>query len=71
MIMLDISFLLDLQREWTRGDAGVATRYLRFHEREEFAVSVVTVVEFLEGYEVARDGEAFIAPYQWIPYVSR
>jgi tRNA(fMet)-specific endonuclease VapC len=66
VIILDTSFLIDLQREWTRSEDGVATRFLRVHDRDEFAISVISVVEFLEGYEVARDGEEFIAPYQWI-----
>lgn len=74
MMMLDTTFLIDLQREWVRGEPGAATRFLENHEAEEFTVSVVAVVEFLEGYDVASDGERFLESFEWIdvtPSIAR
>lgn len=63
MKILDTCFLIHLQREWTRRQPGPATRYLERHADEEFAVSVISVLEFLEGYEHPSDGERFLAPF--------
>ena len=74
MRVLDTSFLIDLQREWTGNREGGATRFLRAHAREGFAISSVTAVEFLEGYESLSEGERFLEPYQWIevnPNIAR
>jgi predicted nucleic acid-binding protein len=61
--ILDTCFLIHLHREWERKQAGEATRYLEGSPDEEFAVSVVTVLEFLEGFHRAEDGERFLAPF--------
>jgi len=66
MKVLDTSFLIDLQREWTQKQEGAATGFLRAHSSEEYAISVITVVEFLEGYETLIDGERFIEPFEWV-----
>ncbi len=74
MMVLDTSFLIDLQREWAKDEQGVASRFLLSHGGEEFALSVITATEFLEGYEVSRDGEAFLEPFEWIdvtPAIAR
>ena len=71
MRVLDTAFLIDLQREWARGEAGPATRFLREHAQEECGVSVVSVLEFLEGYQSVRDGEAFLEPFVWIDVTAR
>jgi len=70
-MILDTSFLIDLQREWVRAEAGAATRFLRIHDRDEFAISVAAVIEFLEGYEILRDGERFLEPFEWIDVTPR
>lgn len=74
MIMLDTTFMIDLQREWVREEPGVATQFLIDHESEQFSVSTVVVVEFLEGYDGITDGERFLEPFEWIdvtPGVAR
>ena len=63
MKILDTCFLIHLQREWTRGETGPARRYLQSRFDEEFCVSVVTVLEFLEGYRQLGDGERFLEPF--------
>jgi tRNA(fMet)-specific endonuclease VapC len=64
MKLLDTCFLIDLQKEWIGGQPGPATDYLSARSQEEFAISVVTVLEFLEGYEQASDGERFLSPFR-------
>lgn len=63
MKILDTCFLIHLHREWERGQAGDATRYLERRASEEFGVSVITALEFLEGFGKAADGEVFLAPF--------
>lgn len=73
-MILDTSFLIDLQREWAKDEQGVASRFLISHVEEEFALSVIAATEFLEGYAVSRDGEAFLEPFEWIdvtPSIAR
>jgi len=61
--ILDACFLIHLHREWERGQAGGATRFLERQAGEEFCVSVITALEFLEGFQKAADGERFLAPF--------
>jgi len=61
--ILDTCFLIHLQREWVRKQPGPATSYLEQHSGEEFAVSVITALEFLEGYPHPADGERFLSPF--------
>lgn len=67
MKLLDTSFLIDLQREFHRGKKLGASDYLQKHGQESFALSVISLTEFLEGFEVAEDGEKFLRPFQWLP----
>lgn len=60
MKLLDTCFLIHLQREWTRGESGPARRYLERPSDEEYCVSVITVLAFLEGYRQPRDAERFL-----------
>jgi predicted nucleic acid-binding protein len=69
-MILDTSFLIGLQREWLRNESNVATRFLRIHDSDEFSISVVSAVEFLEGYEILRDGERLLKPFEWIDATS-
>jgi predicted nucleic acid-binding protein len=74
MMMFDTSFLIDLQREWLNEERGRATRFLRDHASEQFRVSTVAILEFLEGYDVIADGERFLEPFEWVdvtPGVAR
>lgn len=48
-VLLDASFLIDLERETARGQTGPARRFLPLLRGRPLAVSVVTVEEILEG----------------------
>ena len=63
MRILDTCFLIDFHREWARKQPGVATRFLSRGINEEFGISVITALEFLEGYREILDGERFLAPF--------
>ena len=63
MKLLDTTFLIDLHREWSENAPGSAMQYLRMNDREEFLISVVTILEFLEGYADEREGERFLEPF--------
>jgi len=56
-VILDTTFLIDLQRDLVRGETGPATRFLERNRSVTFKVSVVTVGEFLEGYDPERMAE--------------
>ena len=71
MKILDTCFLIHLQREWTRGESGAARSYLEREVDEEFCVSVVTVLEFLEGYRQPGDGERFLEPFLRLEVTDR
>ena len=63
MRILDTPILIDLQREWARGRRGPAYRYLSRRHGEEFRISVMTALEFLEAYAQPADGERFLEPF--------
>jgi predicted nucleic acid-binding protein len=71
MRLLDTCFLIDLQREWVRREPGPATGYLQTWREEEFAISVVSALEFLEGYGDPSDGESFLSPFRQIELTGR
>ncbi len=48
-VLLDASFLVDLERETARREVGPARRFLPTLARRPVAVSVVTIAELLEG----------------------
>jgi predicted nucleic acid-binding protein len=48
-VLLDTSFLVALERETFRGEAGPASRFLPKLKGRKIVVSVVTVAELLEG----------------------
>ena len=60
-ILLDASFLIDLERETSRGDVGVARRFLPSLRGRPLVVAVVTIAEVLEG---AADEGAALASLQ-------
>lgn len=64
MKLLDTCFLIHLQREWVRKAPGAATRYLETHADEEFGISIIAALEFMEGYEQVADAEHFLAPFR-------
>jgi tRNA(fMet)-specific endonuclease VapC len=74
MMVLDTAFLIDLQREWVAGTTGPAMQFLDKNADETMAISVISALEFLEGYARLRDGEEFLAPFLSIdvtPRISR
>jgi tRNA(fMet)-specific endonuclease VapC len=71
MRLLDTCFLIDLQKEWVRKTPGPATGYLSTWREEEFAISVITALEFLEGYGDPSDGESFLSPFRQIELTGR
>ncbi len=60
-VLLDASFLVDLERETARGEMGPARKFLPSLRGRALAVSVVTVAELLEG---AADEAATLASLQ-------
>ena len=67
MKLVDTDFLIDLEREWTRDESGPATAYLQAHQDAALAISTVSVLEFLEGYEHTRAGERLLEAYERLP----
>jgi len=60
-VLLDTSFLVDLERETARGEEGPARRFLPRLRGRQLVVSIVTVEEMLEG---ASDEAAALASLQ-------
>lgn len=56
-MILDTTFLIDLQREFVRGETGPATTFLERNRSATLKVSAVTVGEFMEGYDPERMAE--------------
>ena len=50
-VLLDTSFLIDLDRETARGEIGPARRFMPALRGRTLVLSVVTVAELLEGAE--------------------
>ena len=71
MKLVDTDFLIDRLREWVAGEAGPATTYLREHDATSFAISTVSLLEFLEGYEHPRDTVALLGAYAQFPLTDR
>lgn len=67
MKLLDTCFLIHLHREWTKKQPGPATRYLEQQRQVEFSISVITSLEFLEGFDQTNDGQRFLAPFSSLP----
>ena len=63
-VLLDTSFLIDLERETARGEPGAARRFLASLRRRPLVMSIVTVEELLEG---AADEAAALASLQRFP----
>lgn len=69
--LLDTSVLIHLQREWARGEIGPARRYFQQEENEEFSISVITALEFLEGYQHLGEGQRFLEPFPQLEVTER
>jgi predicted nucleic acid-binding protein len=65
-VLLDSSFLIDLEREIEAGLAGPAVEWLRKNRSlrsRALLVSCVSAAEFLEGCEESEKGKSFIGRY--------
>jgi predicted nucleic acid-binding protein len=60
-VLLDASFLIDLERETAKGELGPARRFLPSLRERPLVMSIVTVEELLEG---ASDEAAALASVQ-------
>jgi predicted nucleic acid-binding protein len=67
MKLVDTDFLIDLQREWASESPGPAVAFLQLHQGTALAVSTVSVLEFLEGYEHPAAGERLLEAYSRLP----
>lgn len=65
-MLLDTSFLIDLHRDFALSREGPARQFLRRQAQISFAASVISVTEFLEGFEDPRDGESLLRHIDWI-----
>jgi len=69
-MLLDTCFLIHLHREWTKQQPGPASHYLERHSNQEFILSAITVLEFLEGYPQTADGQRFLSPVPTLPVTT-
>ena len=67
MKLVDTDLLIDLQREYVKGEPGPAMAFLRAHEGVALAISTVSVLEFLEGYGHPHAGERLLEAYVRLP----
>ena len=64
-MIVDTTFLIDLEREIARRQLGPAMEFLARHHAQTMRISVMTFGELAEGYEdsAAPGLEELIAPY--------
>jgi len=64
-MIFDTTFLIDLEREVSRGQEGPASEFLARNKEQILRISVITIGELAEGYEEAASAELveLIAPY--------
>jgi len=66
MLLLDTSFLIELEDELARRRSGAAVFFLGAHRRSPVAISIITVGEFAEGFTDPRAFGEFIARFRVI-----
>ncbi len=64
MLLLDTSFLIELEAEVEKRQAGSARRFLEARATEPVGISIVSVGEFAEGFEDIRSVEVFLSPFR-------
>lgn len=67
MLLLDTSFLVELEAEIVERRTGPARRLLAARPLEPVAVSLVALAEFAEGFEDLADVEAFCSRFKIVP----
>jgi len=70
MLLLDTSFLIELEDELAHRKMGAAHGVLAAHRRETAAISIITLGEFAEGFADPRTLVEFLAPFRVVT-VSR
>lgn len=70
-MLLDTSFLIDLQREFHWKQPGRAMEFLKANSAIIFKISVISVTEFLEGFSRVDDGESLLAAYARLDVTSQ
>ncbi len=70
-MIIDTCFLIDLQREFRKGEAGPATAFLKAHPSALFSISVISVTEFLEGFANPADGERLLRAFARVDVDSK
>ncbi|EIQ01260.1 putative nucleic acid-binding protein [Opitutaceae bacterium TAV1] len=66
MLLLDTSFLIELESEVSARVLGAAKRFLAAKPLESVAVSIISLGEFAEGFEDKNDVEAFLSRFRVI-----
>lgn len=69
-MILDTCFLIDLQRELQTEERGHAVAFLEAHASQPFAISVISVTEFLEGFARSVEGERLIRNFAHLQITS-
>ena len=64
MLLLDTSFLIELEDEIVARRAGAATALLAAHRRSPAAISIISLGEFAEGFSDPRALIEFLAPFR-------
>jgi predicted nucleic acid-binding protein len=67
VLLLDTSFLIELEAEFAERRIGTARRHLAARPLEPVAVSVISIGEFAEGFEDAAVVETFLAHFKVVP----
>jgi predicted nucleic acid-binding protein len=64
-MIVDTTFLIDLEREIARRQPGPAVEFLAQHHAQTMRISVITIGEVAEGYDDAAvpELEELVAPY--------
>lgn len=70
-MILDTCLLIDLQREFRKEEPGRAMSFLKVHASVPFRISVISVVEFLEGFSKPEEGERLLRPFDRVPVDSQ
>jgi tRNA(fMet)-specific endonuclease VapC len=68
-MILDTTFLIDLQRETRRDEEGPTIQFLQKHPDESLSLSAISVGEFSEGYpETEMEScRTFLRPFRVLP----
>ena len=64
MLLLDTSFLIEFERELAAKKEGPASLFLRKNKGRAFAISLISLGEFAEGYKSPRDVEDFLSIFR-------